>query len=258
MSETCRVYVGTSGWHYKHWLGDFYPERYPTAKMLSYYARGFETVEINNSFYRLPEESTFRQWKEQVPPGFIFAVKASRFITHIKRLRQPKDSIDLLLKRAAPLGEAMGPILFQLPPNWKVDLERLREFLDVLPKPLHVTLEFRDPSWNNDQVYELLRLHNVAHCLHDWREMPWPRELTADFTYIRFHGSGERYGGNYPEKVLRHWAEKINGWGDRLKQVYVYFNNDTGGHAIPNACALRQMLEGTAETHRKTHILKTA
>lgn len=237
-----KLHIGTSGWHYKHWLGDFYPERHPTDRMFPWYAREFHTVEINNSFYRLPEEKTFQRWRELAPPGFIFAVKASRFITHIKRLKDARDSVDLLLSRSAPLGPTLGPILFQLPPRWKNNIGRLSEFLDVLPRGPKFSIEFRDESWNAAEVFQLLRRHNVGLCIHDWREMPWPKELTADFTYVRFHGSGTCYGGNYPEEHLREWAERIRGWNRQLEEAYIYFNNDIGGHAIWNARTFRQML----------------
>ena len=235
-------HIGTSGWHYKHWLGDFYPAKHPTNKMFSWYAREFHTVEINNSFYRLPEEKTFQAWRELAPQGFIFAVKASRFITHIKRLKDAKDSVDLLFSRAAPLGPTLGPILFQLPPRWKLNLDRLADFLNVLPKGHQFSIEFRDESWNSTAVFDMLRSHNVALCIHDWREMPWPKELTADFTYVRFHGSGHCYGGNYPDEHLREWAQRLEGWKSHLREAYVYFNNDIGGHAIRNARTLREML----------------
>ena len=238
----CQIHIGTSGWHYKHWVGDFYPPKFAPAKMFSWYAREFHTVEINNSFYRLPEEQTFAKWKEMAPPGFVFAVKASRFITHIKRLKDAEATIDLFFSRAKPLGPALGPVLFQLPPNWKLNLERLTEFLSVLPPAHRYSLEFRDQSWCVPQVYELLRRHNVAFCIHDWHGMPWPKELTADFTYIRFHGSGIRYGGDYPLKELQAWAGRLLEWEPKLLAAYIYFNNDTGGHAIRNARTLREML----------------
>ena len=237
------IHIGTSGWHYKHWVGDFYPERYPPDKMFSWYAREFETVEINNSFYRLPEEKTFQHWKQHAPRGFIFAVKASRFITHIKRLKDAHDSVDLLMSRARPLRSALGPVLFQLPPRWKVNVERLTEFLSVLPRGHSFVIEFRDESWYTTQVYELLHRHNVALCIHDWREMPWPKELTADFTYIRFHGSGSRYGESYPHAYLCEWADRIRSWKGRLAELFIYFNNDVGGYAIRNARTLREMLD---------------
>ena len=252
MPDKCDVCIGTSGWHYKHWVGEFYPARFSPAKMLACYAQEFPTVEINNSFYRLPDEKTFRTWMHQVPPGFVFAVKASRFITHIKRLKDAAEPVSLLLERAAPLGDMLGPVLFQLPPQWKLNLERLEEFLAVLPADKKCALEFRDLSWCTEPVYKRLRNRNVAFCLHDWREMLWPIEITADFTYIRFHGSGRRYGGSYPDPVLQKWADRIRSWEHHLRKVFVYFNNDTEGHAIRNARTLRQMLGqmgGTSHQH---------
>jgi uncharacterized protein YecE (DUF72 family) len=222
----------------------FIPERFPSSKMFSWYAREFHTVEINNSFYRLPEGKTFQQWREMAPPGFLFALKASRFITHIKRLRDAADSIDLFFSRAKPLGLTLGPVLFQLPPRWKANVDRLAEFLSILPKRHKYSIEFRDESWNAAQVYALLRRHNIALCIHDWHEMPWSKELTADFSYIRFHGSGQNYGGNYPKEQLRAWAKWITSWSRQLSDVFVYFNNDIGGHAIRNARSLRTLLEG--------------
>lgn len=237
------VHIGTSGWHYKHWLGDFYPERFPPEKMLAWYAQEFHTVEINNSFYRLPEEKTFELWRQIVPPGFLFAVKASRFLTHMKRLKDPEDPIKLFFSRANHLGDRLGPVLFQLPPKWKADLDRLRGFLGVLPNGHQYVIEFRDDSWYTREVCELLRKHNVALCVHDWHTAPWARELTANFTYIRFHGTSGRYAGHYPDEMLQGWAKQIQDWGDRLSAVFAYFNNDVGGHAIRNARTLRMLLQ---------------
>lgn len=245
-----RIHVGTSGWHYKHWLGDFYPERFAPARMLPWYAREFETVEINNSFYRLAEEKTFAHWKESVPPGFIFAVKASRFITHIKRLKDARASLDLFFSRAHPLGDSLGPILFQLPPRWKANPERLQEFVELLPRDQKSVIEFRDETWCCPEIYRILRNAGVALCLHDWRETTWPREITADFSYVRFHGSGTRYGGNYPTDHLQHWATKIQAWEGELQDIFVYFNNDIGGHAIRNAKTLRSMLQPDASERK--------
>lgn len=242
MPAGCAIHIGTSGWHYKHWVGDFYPEKLPPGKMFSWYRGEFDTVEVNNSFYRLPEQKTFRTWKNLAAPGFIFAVKASRFITHIKRLKDAADSIDLFFDRAQPLGESLGPVLFQLPPLWKLNLERLTDFLNILPPGHQYSIEFRDESWYVPPVYDLLHRSNVALCIHDWRELPWPKQLTADFTYIRFHGSGARYGGDYPPSQLAKWADKLRGWEARLSAVYVYFNNDIGGHAVRNARSLRSSL----------------
>jgi uncharacterized protein YecE (DUF72 family) len=244
MPSECELRIGTSGWHYKHWIGDakFYPPRFPPAKMLSRYAEEFDTVEINNSFYRLPEENTFQRWRESVPPGFLFAVKASRFLTHIKRLKDPEGPIELFFSRARYLGPTLGSILFQLPTNWKADMARLDYFLHALPNGYRYALEFRDQSWLSAEVLKLLHKNNVALCLHDWREGPWPLELTADFTYIRFHGFGAPYGGNYQRDVLRKWADRIEGWKQQLSAISVYFNNDAHGYAIANAQTLRSML----------------
>ncbi len=211
--------------------------------MLAWYTREFQTVEINNSFYRLPLEATFEQWKRTVPVGFIFAVKASRFITHIKRLKDPKDSIDLFFSRAKHLGPHLGPVLFQLPPKWKADIGRLREFLSLLPRGQKYVVEFRDDSWYTHQVRDLLHQHNIALCLHDWRSAQWSRELTATFTYIRFHGTTGKYAGNYPEHLLGTWASRIAEWAQNLSEVFVYFNNDVGGYAVRNARTLRSLLQ---------------
>ena len=241
------VHVGTSGWHYKHWVGDFYPARFPPAKMLAWYAREFQTVEINNSFYRLPEERTFKDWANTVPPGFLFAVKASRFLTHIKRLKDAEDPINLFFSRARHLGPHLGPVLFQLPPRWKADPGRLRDFLEVLPKNYSYVIEFRDDTWYTQEVYRLLQQHNVALCVHDWHTEPWKQELTANFSYVRFHGTGGRYAGNYPAHVLQKWASKIQDLSGRLSQIYLYFNNDVGGHAIRNARTLRGVVAKLAD-----------
>jgi uncharacterized protein YecE (DUF72 family) len=252
------VHIGTSGWHYKHWLGDFYPPRYPPAKMLAWYAREFHTVEINNSFYRLPEGQTFRDWATTVPPGFLFAVKASRFLTHMKRLKDAEDPINLFFSRARHLGPHLGPVLFQLPPKWKADPGRLRDFLEVLPNKHSYTVEFRDDSWYAPEIYRLLQQHNVALCLHDWHSAPWEQKLTADFSYVRFHGMGGRYEGNYPDHMLKAWASKIQNWATRLSQIYLYFNNDVGGHAIRNARTLRDAVGKLADTSSRPTKTKAA
>ena len=211
--------------------------------MLAWYAREFHTVEINNSFYRLPEEKTFKDWASTVPAGFLFAVKASRFLTHIKRLKDAEGPINLFFSRALHLGPKLGPVLFQLPPRWKADPGRLREFLDLLPREHTYAIEFRDDTWYAPQIYELLQQHNVALCIHDWHSLKWAQELTANFSYVRFHGTGGRYAGNYPDHFLKRWATKIQGWARRLSHVYVYFNNDVEGNAIRNARTLRAAVE---------------
>jgi uncharacterized protein YecE (DUF72 family) len=238
-----KVYVGTSGWHYKHWLGSFYPADLPAKEMLSFYARHFDTVELNNTFYHLPAPATFDSWRENSPPNFLFAVKGSRFITHMKKLKDPETSIEKFFLGAELLGAKLGPILFQLPPRWNVNTERLSSFLEVLPKQHRYVLEFRDDTWMVPEVFEVLRQHNTAFCIHDLAAQQTPLELTANFTYIRFHGPGAaKYQGSYSDAVLRTWAERISGWQKQLAAVYVYFNNDIGGAAVKNATSLKQML----------------
>jgi len=237
-----QVRIGTSGWHYKHWVGTVYPERLPSSKMLEFYYQRYDTVEINNSFYRLPNVSTFECWRESTPANFLFAVKASRFITHNKKLNDPQNALENFLPRAEALGEKLGPILFQLPPQWKLNLERLEEFLTVLPRYHRYTFEFREPSWHCEKTYELLRRFNAAYCIHEIAGFHTPIELTADWTYIRLHGPGGKYQGSYEAEVLRAWAERIRGWSDSLKGIYVYFDNDQAGYAAHNALELNRLV----------------
>ena len=242
MPPACDILIGTSGWHYKHWLAKFYPERLSSADMLSWYSRQFGTVEINNSFYRLPSEEAFATWRQTVPSGFIFSVKASRFLTHMKRLRDPEVPIDLFFSRAVHLGDSLGPVLFQLPPKWNVDRSRLEYFLTALPGGRRYVFEFRDQSWNRRDIFDLLRRHNAALCLHDWGGLTWPHEFTANFTYIRLHGFEKRYGGEYPKKTLQKWSDRVEAWRHGLAAIFVYFNNDAQGYAISNAQQLMRML----------------
>ena len=247
------IHIGTSGWHYKHWCGPFYAKGCPASKMLAHYVQCFDTVEINNSFYRLPNESTFENWRESTPGNFLFAVKASRFLTHNKKLKDPENALQNFLPRAERLGHKLGPILFQLPPSWRVNLERLREFLTVLPKIHQYVFEFREPSWNTPAVYDILRRHNAAFCIYELAGFHAPIEITADFTYIRLHGPGARYQGSYSKAVLRSWAQRIADWKD-LRSVYVYFDNDQAGYAAQNAIELKRMVSGApgAPGHAKS------
>ena len=235
-----RVHVGTSGWHYKHWLGLFYPEKLPTKEMLNFYVQHFDTVELNNSFYHLPADSSFDSWRENTPRGFLFAVKGSRFITHMKKLKEPHTSTAKFFLAAERLGKKLGPILFQLPPRWRINVERLREFLASLPREHRYVFEFRDPSWHVPEVYEVLRRYNAAFCIYDFAGNPTPQEITANFTYLRFHGAN--YSGSYSAEQLRDWSQEIIEWRRSLRDVYVYFNNDIGGHAIHNAKELLRLL----------------
>jgi uncharacterized protein YecE (DUF72 family) len=211
--------------------------------MLSYYAKHFDTVEINNSFYHLPTPATFDSWRENSPKTFVFAVKGSRFITHMKKLKDPEDSTAKFFAGAKRLDGKLGPILFQLPPRWHVDLERLSDFLATIPTEYRYSFEFRDPSWHTKEVLELLRKHNAAFCIYDLAGQETSLEITAEFTYVRFHGPGEaRYAGSYPTQTLKKWARRIKEWRKDLSGIYVYFNNDVGGHAVRNAKELKALL----------------
>ena len=237
------VRIGTSGWHYKHWLGGFYPATLSAKDMFRFYALHFDTVEINNTFYRLPKPETFESWRDNSPPDFLFAVKASRFITHMKKLKDPESSSLKFFDGAERLGEKLGPVLFQLPPRWRVDTERLQRFLEVLPQGHRYVIEIRDESWLVREVYEVLRQFNVAFCIHDLARMQTPLEITADLTYLRFHGPGEaKYRGSYSDSDLQEWANRIADWKSAGIDTYAYFNNDVGGHAITNAQTLKALL----------------
>jgi uncharacterized protein YecE (DUF72 family) len=238
-----QIFIGTSGWHYKHWLGVFYPAGTRTGEMFEFYARHFDTVELNNSFYRLPAAKTFDTWRESSPRDFCFAVKASRFITHMKKLKEPKRSSEKFFLVAERLEEKLGPILFQLPPRWQVNSERLAEFLEILPREHKYAVEFREHSWLVAPVFDLLRKYNVALCIHDFEDMQIPHEVTADFTYLRFHGpTSARYWGSYSTEQLETWADRIEAWRSRVSAVYGYFNNDPGGEAVKNALTLKRFL----------------
>ena len=241
-----KIHIGTSGWHYKHWLDDvFYPSGTKPAQMFEFYARYFDTVEINNSFYHLPAANTFDNWRDSSPPNFLFAVKASRFITHMKKLKDPKPSSEKFFTVADRLGKKLGPILFQLPPRWKVNVERFAEFLESLPKGHKYVFEFRDETWFVPEVYALMRRHKAAFCIHDFSDMKVPHEITAPFTYIRFHGpTAAKYFGSYSTSELRTWAERIGAWSRQLSAAYIYFNNDPGGEAVKNAIELKRLVSG--------------
>jgi uncharacterized protein YecE (DUF72 family) len=238
-----RVRVGCSGWQYKHWRGDFYPSDIPQSRWFDHYASSFDTVEINNTFYRLPEASTFASWAARAPAGFVFAVKASRFLTHMKKLKDPEEPLDRLFSRMSTLGQHLGPVLYQLPPGWKLDLARLEHFVQALPRrALHV-LEFRDPSWHSQEVLRLLERHRVALCLHDMRGSATGRQRVGPFAYVRFHGATSKYGGAYSVGRLRPWAEWLHGQRMSGVDAYAYFNNDIGGHAPRDARTLIRCLD---------------
>lgn len=231
--------IGTSGFVYASWKRRFYPVGLPASAWLSHYAQHFDTVEINSSFYRLPDASVFERWRDAVPPGFVFSVKFSRFGTHMKRLLTPRATIRRFLLRARRLGPRLGPVLVQLPPNWAPDLPRLDAFLTAAPRDLRWVVEVRDQRWLGDALYDLLRRHGAALCLHDLLPAH-PKVTTADFTYVRFHGV--RYGGSYTRTQLRPWATWIARQHAAQVRVFAYFNNDVDGHAVENARTLIGML----------------
>ena len=200
------IRIGCSGWQYRHWWGDFYPRDLPQDRWLEHYARSFDTVEVNNSFYRLPERSTFVAWRQRSPTRFVFAVKASRYLTHIKRLREPEEPLRRLWDSASGLETKLGPVLYQLPPRWTRNLERLGSFLDLLPRGRLHAVEFRDTSWYAEETYELLEDRGVAMCVHDMASSGSPVRFIGPFVYIRFHGAGAKYGGRYPDDNLAAWA----------------------------------------------------
>ena len=238
-----KVHVGTSGWHYKHWIGPFYPPDMRPPKMLRWYAERFDTVEINNSFYRLPAETAFETWCRETTPNFCFAVKASRYITHNRKLADPESAKEKFISLVEKLGHRLGPILFQLPPSWKVNAERLDQFLTALPRRYRYVFEFRNPTWNVAPVYEALRRHSAAYCIYELAGVQSPMEITADFTYVRLHGPGNKYQGDYSSKILRNWAKRIEAWRRELKHVFVYFDNDQAGFAPKNALELKHLIE---------------
>jgi uncharacterized protein YecE (DUF72 family) len=242
--------VGCSGWNYASWRGEFYPHGVPAGRWLAYYSAQFDTTEANGTFYRLPEYDTFAAWAAQTPKGFAMAVKASRFLTHLKRLRDPEEPLRRLFERAAGLGAKLGPVLYQLPPQMRVDRGRLEGFLAALPRHLpgvprqrlrHV-VEFRDPTWYSDDVFALLHAYGVALCLHDKRGAAWTSALPGPCLYVRFHGTSGHYRGSYGRAALDGWAKRLAAAWQGGQDVYAYFNNDPGATATRNALSLRRRI----------------
>lgn len=247
MGRTRELRIGTSGYVYEHWWRHFYPEDLSPKDRFAYYAERFDTVEINNTFYRLPSEDVVRGWAEAAPPGFLYAFKASRYITHMKRLLpggKYGDPLGTLLQRMRPLGKRLGPILFQLPPQMGVDVPRLEQFLDRLPprEDVRYVLEFRNKTWYTDEVLDRLGEHGVAFCIHDWVEAPTPIEVTADVVYVRFHGYRAAYRDEYTGRRLQPWVERIRDWRAQGRDVFVYFNNDENAYATRDARWLGERL----------------
>lgn len=244
-----RAQIGTSGFYYDHWKdGVFYPKDLTKKEWFQFYASRFKSVELNNTFYRLPREKTFKDWYQKSPPGFVFALKGSRFISHVKKFKDSQEAWVNFYNRAKLLKEKLGPVLFQTPPSWRVNLDRLKDFLEVASSQVRLAFEFRHPSWFKKEVYQVLEEYKAGLC---WVSSPdWPTAgvLTADFIYLRFHGQERLYSSNYSDKQLKVWAEKLKGWLKEGQDVYAYFNNDALGYAPRNAETLINLVKGDCYT----------
>lgn len=235
--------IGTSGWHYPHWRGPVYPENLPASDWLAWYAERFTAVEVNNTFYRLPQSSVVTAWRRETPDQFVFACKASRFITHMKKLKEPVASTRRFFGSIMGLGPKMGPILFQVPPRFRPDTARLEAFLRALPRRRSYAFEFRDPRWHTDAVCDVLSAHGAAFCLFDLAGFQTPPLVTSSLIYIRLHGPGGAYAGSYGDRALSFWAKRISGWSEQGHVIHCYFDNDDCGFAFHNARTLCRMLE---------------
>lgn len=241
MAQMAEIRIGTSGYVYPHWRkGVFYPAGLPVRQELGYYAARFRTVELNNPFYRLPSPEMFVRWRESTPDDFEFAVKASRYITHIKRLRDATQEVALFMERATLLGPKLGPVLFQLPPTQQIDTVRLRDFLALLTPDQRWVMEFRHPSWHTSATYQLLAERGVALCIPVGGGLEPDRITTAPFTYIRMH-RGQEPAGGFTHRELKSWAAQVHALATAGKEVYIYFNNDWEGFALRDAVAFEKL-----------------
>lgn len=234
--------IGTSGWVYPHWRGIFYPPSLPQSRWFEHYSQHFSTVEINYSFYRLPSEEAFRRWRKKSPEGFIYAVKANRYITHVKRLKDAAEPLARFLGRARLLEDKLGPILYQLPPRWRANPERLISFAELLPPDLSHVFEFRDPRWFIQPVFQILKTHNLSFCIYSMPGIDCPLWVTSELVYIRFHGSLVLYGGSYSHEELASWAGLAKDFLAHGDRVHAHFNNDAFGNAVRNAQELRALI----------------
>jgi len=247
-----RVLIGTSGWHYGSWRGAFFPAGLLIRHQLPYYASQFETTELNGVFYRTPTEDAVRSWRDQTGPDFVFAWKASKFITHWKRLSEHSvNSLGLMESRLSLLGDKAGPVLFQLPPQFEANYNRLASFLTLLPKHRRYSFEFRHPGWYTPRILRLLTEANISLCLSDHHDAPAPWKRTADFVYVRGHGPGGRYKDNYSAEALTDWAKRIRAWSSQGRDVFVYFDNDQKSAAPADALRLRALLAPSRRSHRR-------
>lgn len=239
-----KLHIGCSGWDYKEWIGKFYQPGRSEEDLFSQYAGRFSTVEMNSTFYRLPEQEVFLSWKEQAPAGFVYSVKANRYITHMKKLKDAEAPLEKMFSRMRVLGEHLGPVLFQLPPNFKVNSDRLARFLELLPDTFRYVFEFRDSSWYEESVISLLRRPRMTICMHDMPRGALPRFEGGGFRYMRFHGPGGSYAGSYDESVIREKALFIREAIRAGEEVFVYFNNDQGCQAPADALRLINAVKG--------------
>lgn len=235
--------IGTSGWHYRDWWGPFYPAELKKKDAFAHYASRFDAVELNAPFYRTPTEAAVEAWRDTAPEGFRFAWKASRFITHWRRLTIDENSMSLLQGRLDLLGDRLGPVLFQLPPRMQADRDRLGGFLAHLPATRRWSFEFRHPSWYDEPILALLRDHNAALCLSDHADAPAPTEVTADWVYVRNHGPSGRYHGTYSDAALAAQAGLIRDWRSEGRDVWCFFDNDVKSAAPQDATRLRDLVD---------------
>jgi uncharacterized protein YecE (DUF72 family) len=239
----CDIRIGTSGWYYDHWKERFYPAGLAKNKWLEHYAQHFDTVEINNTFYHLPRQQTVQRWHKLAPKHFLYAVKANRYITHIKKLKDASEPLQRFFDRISLLNDNLGPILYQLPPRLHKDLDLLKSFIELLPRQRTAVFEFRHNSWYTDDTFELLDKLNAAFCIHDMPGEQSPRQVTADIVYFRCHGTAGKYSGGYRDATLQKRADWLKSQSENVRGIYVYFNNDVQGHAIKNAKTLKQQFQ---------------
>lgn len=250
-----QAFIGTSGFSYPHWRPTFYPPGLPQSKWFDLYCQHFNTIEINTSFYRLPKNKVFENWKKTAGQGFVFSVKGSRFITHIKKLKNCDQAVEKFFEAAnglnpkekitsdrLPVTNYSNLVLWQLPPQFKTNYSRLKKFLRILPKNWHHAFEFRNPSWLNPRTFGLLKNYQAAVVFQDQSTWPQTEKITANFVYLRFHGSTSLYSSNYSLSGLSSWAKKITSWLKQGLDIYAYFNNDALGYAVENAKTLKKLI----------------
>jgi uncharacterized protein YecE (DUF72 family) len=240
-----QIRIGCSGWMYAHWRGRFYPQTLAARNWFGFYAEHFDTVEINNSFYRLPKAETFDAWRVQAPAGFSYAVKANRFLTQAKKLKDCEEPLERMMTAFRHLQPALGAILYQLPPRFRLNLERLESFLKIVPSDITNVFEFRDKSWFVDDVFDLLARYGAGFCAHDMLGLETPRIATGPAAYVRFHGGEGKYWGRYSDERLLDWADWMFDQARQGRNVWAYFNNDIEAHAVQDALTLKAMIAQT-------------